>query len=183
MTSVLPDRTHRAPRWRPYLLMGLAAASVSLLVLAVVMSVWAAKPEGGVYRVVAVFDGDTIQVIQDRRRTTIRLHGIDCPETDGQPFGQSAKKFASGLLFGKDVTIEKKDTDRYHRTVAVVRLEDKTHVNEAIVRAGYAWHYVRYAPKDKALAEAEAAARAAKRGLWTGDDPIPPWDWRRRKRR
>lgn len=51
-------------------------------------------------------------------------------------------------------------------------------LNQELVRAGMAWHYVRYAPKDKTLAKLEADARAALRGLWVDKAPIPPWDYR-----
>jgi endonuclease YncB( thermonuclease family) len=33
------------------------------------------------------------------------------------------------------------------------------------------------------LAEAEKAARAAKRGMWADENPTAPWDWRRDKRK
>jgi hypothetical protein len=44
------------------------------------------------------------------------------------------------------------------------------------------WWYRKYAPKNKELARAEAAARKAKRGLWADAKPIPPWDWRQSER-
>ena len=52
------------------------------------------------------------------------------------------------------------------------------------VRAGMAWWYRQYAkeqtPADRQLYElAENDARAAKRGLWADNEPMPPWEWRR----
>ena len=38
------------------------------------------------------------------------------------------------------------------------------------------------APKNKALAKAEAAARKVKRGVWADPNPIPPWEWRQKQR-
>ncbi len=49
----------------------------------------------------------------------IRLHGIDCPEKR-QAFGNRAKQFTSRLVFGKTVTVQVLDRDRYGRTVGVV---------------------------------------------------------------
>lgn len=50
--------------------------------------------------------------------------------------------------------------------------------NAEQVRRGMAWWYVRYG-KDVALKRVEAQARAARRGLWAADDPVPPWAFRR----
>ncbi len=109
----------------------------------------------------------------------IRLHGIDCPEKR-QPFGNRAKQFASALVFGKTVTVNVLDVDRYGRTVGEVILPDGQVLNHELVRAGLAWWYRRYAPDDDTLAQLEADARAAKRGLWADAEPVPPWEWRRR---
>ena len=43
-------------------------------------------------KVVSVLDGDTIDVLYNRRAKRIRLNGIDAPEK-GQAFGQKAKQF------------------------------------------------------------------------------------------
>jgi hypothetical protein len=45
-----------------------------------------------------------------------------------------------------------------------------------------AWWYRPYAPKDIMLAQLEAEARAAKRGLWADAHPVPPWEWRKPSR-
>jgi endonuclease YncB( thermonuclease family) len=33
---------------------------------------------------------------------------------------------------------------------------------------------------DPALIALESEARAARRGLWAGNEPVPPWTWRDR---
>jgi endonuclease YncB( thermonuclease family) len=55
--------------------------------------------------VIRVLDGDTIEVLHEKKPERIRLYGIDCPEK-GQAFGQKAKQATSSLLFGKEVRIE-----------------------------------------------------------------------------
>ena len=55
--------------------------------------------------VVAVKDGDTIEVLRSGRAVTVRLHGIDAPEM-AQPFGSAAKRATSSYAFGKAVRIE-----------------------------------------------------------------------------
>jgi len=48
-------------------------------------------------------------------------------------------------------------------------------------RAGLAWRYRKYAPDIGTLAQLEAEARDAKRGLWSQPNPVPPWEWRKTK--
>lgn len=63
-------------------------------------------------KVVAVADGDTITVLENGTHYRIRLFGIDPPERR-QDFGTRARRFASGLVFGKQVRVIKQDVDRY----------------------------------------------------------------------
>ena len=126
-------------------------------------------------KVVGVHDGDTITVYDGREQTRIRLDGIDCPE-NGTDYSQRAKQFTSDLVFGKQVRIEGKETDRYGRLVARVKV-DGTDVSLAFVEAGLAWHYKQYS-NDQFLAAAELVARAKKIGVWSLPNPVPPWDHR-----
>ena len=126
----------------------------------------------------AVADGDTISVLRDGRSVRVRLEGIDCPEK-GQDFSQRAKQFTSDLTFGKEVTVDVRDVDRYGRLVARVHVDGKD-VSVDLVEAGLAWHYTRYS-RDPELAKAERAGRLAKRGLRSLANPLPPWEFRREK--
>lgn len=147
--------------------------AVLLLILLPLPSLAADYPS----RVVGVTDGDTLTVLRGGHdRVKIRLAGIDAPET-GQDFGSRAKQAASGLAFGRDVTIREVDHDRYGRTVAEVILPDGRSLGSELVAEGMAWQYRAYS-HDATLAQAEAAARAANLGLWSQPNPIPPWDWR-----
>ena len=84
-------------------------------------------------------------------------------------------------VLGKVVQVDDLGKDRYGRMLGVVRLGTRN-INLELVREGWAWWYRKYAPKNKELASAEAVARRAKRGLWAGAKPIPPWDWRQSER-
>ncbi len=99
-------------------------------------------------RVVGVSDGDTITVLHNGKGERIRLHGIDCPEKR-QAFGNRAKQFTSTLVFGKTVTVQALDQDRYGRTVGVVLLPDGRSLNHELVRAGLAWMYPRYTDEQR----------------------------------
>lgn len=126
-------------------------------------------------KVVAITDGDTIQVLVDERPVKIRLEGIDCPES-GQPFGTAARKHTASLCFSEHARVRVTGQDKYGRTLGEV-LVGKESVNRSLVRNGFAWHYKKYS-SDEELAASEIAARKAKAGLWADANPIPPWEWR-----
>jgi len=128
-------------------------------------------------RVVGVIDGDTITVLLDGKEEKVRLYGIDCPE-DGQAFGRRAKQFTSDKTFGRDVVIKPRDKDPYGRIVAEVFLSDNTLLNEALISAGLAWWYQRYAPRGENLRDLERQARKEKIAIWSQPDPVPPWEYR-----
>jgi micrococcal nuclease len=134
-------------------------------------------------KVVGVSDGDTITVLHDKHPKKIRLYGIDCPEKR-QPFGKRAKQFTSDMVFGKVVEIEPVATDRYGRTVALVRVENIT-INEELIRKGLGWVYVRYckSPLCVEWQGLQLAAQNEKRGLWGDSNHIPPWEFRRHRRK
>jgi hypothetical protein len=127
-----------------------------------------------------VYDGDTIGVLVDGYAKPIRLDGVDTPEA-GQPWAKRAREYTAMLVLNKTVRVDPRDMDKkYDRLVARVTIEGRD-ISELLVADGLAWHYVRFSD-DPVLAAAEAAARAAKRGLWIDAAPIAPWEWRARGR-
>ena len=131
--------------------------------------------------VVGVIDGDTIEVMHNGKAQRVRLHGIDCPEK-GQPFGNNAKQATSTLIFAQQVTLEIHGKDKYGRVLADVRLADGTSVNQELIKDGRCWWYRQYAPNDTTLEKLETEAIEAGRGLWSDPEPVPPWEWRRRRK-
>ena len=131
-------------------------------------------------QVVAVLDGDTIEVLHDTKPERIRLHGIDCPEK-GQAYGNKAKQATAELVFRKEVTLQTHGKDKYGRTIADVSLPNGIIVNLELVRNGWCWWYQKYAPDNAILAELQRRARRSGAGLWADPHPIPPWEWRNPK--
>ena len=165
---------HRLPRYRRRLL------SISMLLIGTSV-VAAASPAATLTgKVVSIADGDTLTLLVDKNQIKVRLEGIDTPER-AQPFGRKAGQALAKKVFGKVIQVDDLGRDRYGRTLGIVRL-GKRNVNLELVREGWAWWYRKYAPKNKELAAAEAAARKAKLGLWADAKPIPPWDWRQTER-
>lgn len=129
-------------------------------------------------KVIGITDGDTIIVLtKDKKQVKIRLEGIDCPEMK-QDFGTKAKQATSDLCFGKQVSIHKSGVDRYGRTLAYVYVGD-TCINKELLKLGMAWHFKKY-NGDQKLAQLEILAREKKVGLWSQQDPIAPWEWRKK---
>ncbi len=129
-------------------------------------------------QVVEVIDGNTLTYLHDGDREHIRLYGIDCPEL-AQEYGKEARQAAANWALGKTITVKAWGLDKYGHTVGIVILPDGTNLNHELVSAGLAWWDRRF-PNETRLAELEAEARAARRGLWAGVDPIPPWEFRER---
>lgn len=87
------------------------------------------------------------------------------------------------MVFDREVSVEWEKRDQYGRVLGKVLIGGRDACLEQ-VRAGMAWHYKYYeneqSPADRRLyADAERGARAARRGLWSDPDPVPPWDFRR----
>jgi micrococcal nuclease len=132
--------------------------------------------------VVRVVDGDTIVADFDGRRETVRLIGIDTPETvkpdaPVECFGPEASSFTKQLLpEGTRIHVERdvEARDDYGRLLGYVYLaggpSDGVFVNLEIVRQGYAT-LLTFPPNVTHVDELVAAAESAERqnlGLWGG---------------
>lgn len=170
---------YRAMKHRTGFIMRYVVAASVLLLAGLVP---AAPPEvveefGG--KVIGVTDGDTIKVLVNKETITVRLEGIDAPES-GQSFGKKSKVALAELVAGKSVIVKKTGTDKYKRTLGIVILED-VDVNATLVEDGWAWHFKKYNDEAR-LATLEESARKAKRGLWADENPLAPWDYRARQK-
>lgn len=123
-----------------------------------------------------VMDGDTFK----SGETRVRLWGIDAPEK-GQPYADKARARLKELIEGKAVRLERKDRDQHSREVAIV-YAGSTNINLQMVKEGLAWHYEYFAPDAEDLAAAEKAARKKRKGLWADDEPVNPYEFRKRNR-
>jgi len=90
----------------------------------------------------------------------------------------------SQLVFEKLVEVEPVAIDRYGRAVAFVRVENIT-VNDQLIKEGLGWVYVRYCklPLCAEWQGLQLAAQAEKQGLRGKSGNVPPWDFRRHKKR
>jgi len=130
------------------------------------------------YSVVSVVDGDTVKLSIDGTTKTIRLIGLDTPETVDprkpvQCFGKEASNKAKELLTGRSVRIEvdasQGTLDKYGRTLGYIFRDDGLFYNKYMIEQGFAHEYTydipyKYQSEFKA---AEKSARENQRGLWS----------------
>ena len=130
--------------------------------------------------VVGVHDGDTLRMQNGTSTVKVRLFGIDAPEL-GQPFSRASRDKLSSLTFGKTIHLVSHGKDAYGRQLADILLEDGTNVNQEMVRAGMAYYFRRYT-RSADLERFENEARRERRGVWSLDGMVPPWEYRRKER-
>ena len=150
-----------------------------------------AVPPGAIPAALAsVTDGDTIDVMLDGRLESVRLVGVDAPETGGpyrdiECYGQEGTAFLEWLLAADgELFVEQdvEDRDQYGRLLRWVWLDlgngEVYLLNEAVLRAGHGERF-RNTPNRRyvdELIEAEEFAQYYGLGLWgaceTGFVPI-----------
>ena len=134
-------------------------------------------------RVIDVADGDTVTILtQNQEKIKIRLAGIDCPE-GSQVHGEKAKQFISSLVSERRVRIIPDTIDQYGRTVATLLINGEN-LNRQIIAFGHGWVYRKYCTADYCndWLKLEQTARDARVGLWSDENPQPPWEWRAEQR-
>lgn len=116
-------------------------------------------------KVVAVIDGDTIEIESGER---VRYIGIDTPETD-ECYGPEATQANKELVLGKEVILirDVEDKDKYGRLLRYV-VADGRFVSGELVRLGYAEarSYGESVMFQQVLTLFERYAREGGRGLW-----------------
>jgi|HubBroStandDraft_6_1064221.scaffolds.fasta_scaffold03715_5 micrococcal nuclease len=157
-----------------------SVVAISLVVAATVLAAAAGRRYSFTGKVVSIADGETLSA-RDTAQAEHKIHlqGIDSPEK-GQAFATEAKDALSSKILGQMVRVDVVELDRSRREVGRVYFGDRF-INLEMIRDGFAW---RYPPSDRhgEFTPFEGQARALKRGLWADPHPVPPWEFRRRKR-
>lgn len=172
-----------------YFTMSKGEALLTFLLFAAIVFVWTYNPDSkavqvysesqydGPYHVVKVVDGDTIKINIDGEDTTVRLIGIDTPESvhptkeKNVPEGKIASDYTKSLLEDTDVYIEygEEPNDRYGRVLAYVYIGDDDMINARLLSDGYAQVYT-VKPNNKYeeyFIQLEQEAQSGGRGLWS----------------
>lgn len=135
----------------------------------------------GSYRVTEFLDGDTIRVDMNGTMETIRLIGMDTPETHDprksvECFGLAAAAHTKKIIGSGAVRLEadslSSNRDRYNRLLRYVYTEDNKLVEAEAIRDGYAFAYTSFPfTKLEEFRAYEKEAREAGRGLWSSCQP------------
>ena len=133
------------------------------------------------YKVWEVIDGDTIKINYEGKKTSVRIIGINTPETNGpyrdkECFGEEASKKAKEILWGKDVLIEfdsnQSKWDRHGRLLGYILIDGKNDFGLEMIKTGYAYENTykgRKYKNQKKYKEAQRYAEKNKLGLWADD--------------
>jgi endonuclease YncB( thermonuclease family) len=131
----------------------------------------------GLYEVVRFSDGDTITVNMNGKNETIRMIGVDTPETHDpntpvQCYGAAASAYTKNLIGDQKVRLEADPTnqnrDRYDRLLRYVYLPDGRLVEAEIIKNGSGFSYTQFPfTKAEEFEKLEDEAEQANRGLWS----------------
>ncbi|RAM49503.1 MAG: thermonuclease family protein [Hapalosiphonaceae cyanobacterium JJU2] len=138
-----------------------------------------------------VVSGQTLEVLgmgdQPNLISQVRLLGIDAPDLQQRPWGNTAKERLQALIKGDSVTLEfdVEGQDKFGRTLAYV-WQDKVLLNEELVKEGQAL-FVGRSPNhkyDQRLERAQQWARIMGLGIWNPEKPMrfTPAEFRRQNR-
>ena len=129
--------------------------------------------------VIAVFDGDSLNVEIKGEKVRVKLYGIDAPE-NGQKGNSAATRFLKNHVLNSPVEFKEMGKDGFDRTLAILNVADyKFSVNASMVANGYAW----VKPDECNIADCakmqkmESKARQLKLGIWSGFNLVPPWEF------
>jgi micrococcal nuclease len=130
----------------------------------------------GLYDVARFVDGDTIVVNMNARNETVRMIGVDTPETHKpntpvQCYGPAAAAYTKNLIGTQKVRLEADPTnqnrDRYGRLLRYVYLPDGRLIEAELIKNGYGFAYTLFPfTKKDNFVDLEKQAKADNRGLW-----------------
>ena len=137
-------------------------------------------PSGDLYKVVSIVDGDTIKVSINGKTETIRLIGIDTPETQDprkpvQCYGKEATSRMQHYVQSKSVRLaadsSQGDKDKYNRLLRYIFLENGQNVGYQMILDGAAHEYTYNKPYQyqKQFKAAETTAQQNKAGFWAAN--------------
>lgn len=126
-----------------------------------------------------VIDGDTLLLQPDAgadRAIKLRLLGLDAPEIC-QDGGREARDALAARVVGRRVLATGAVRDDYQRRL-VTLTQGGEDIGAWMVWQGHAWS-ASFRGRSGPYAQEEAAARAARRGIFAAPDPQPPRSFRR----
>jgi len=176
----------RSPGWTVFiLLLGLAITFAQQRGWLHNAAQTAATNQPGSYAIDHFIDGDTIALNMNGAVETVRMIGVDTPETHKpntpvQCYGSAAAVYTKNSITAAGGRVRlvsdslSTDRDRYNRLLRYVYLANGQLLEDNLIKNGYGFYYP-YFPFTKAaqFAAAQQAAQTAHRGLWADCQPTP----------
>lgn len=150
-----------------------------VILLIMLMLITVSGAHGFMGEVTDVNSGDTLVADVQGQKFSIRLYGIDAPES-GQHGSNAAKRYLRKLTLAHPIEVEVIETDVFGIALAIVRRVGKeSSINAAIVANGYAWVNPKLCRADVCdkWTGLQRQARKYGLGIWSGFDLIPPWEF------
>ena len=127
------------------------------------------------YKITSVVDWDTVKITLNKKSVSIRLIGIDAPESSAlrfgyiECFGNEAKKYLTKLIANKSVKIETDISqgayDKYDRLLGYIILSGQN-INQRMIADGYAREYTYDLPYLYQQIFKSAQKTASAKNLW-----------------
>jgi endonuclease YncB( thermonuclease family) len=136
----------------------------------------------GLYKIDHFVDGDTIAVDMNGKTESIRMIGVDTPETHKpntpvQCYGPAAAAYTKNLIGDQQVRLEMDEQstnrDRYNRLLRYVYLPDGKLVEAELIKNGYGFAYTQFPfTKSAEFVQYQDSAKQASKGLWGNCQPF-----------
>jgi micrococcal nuclease len=141
----------------------------------------ATTSQPGMYAIDHFIDGDTIAVNMNGKVESVRMIGVDTPETHKpntpvQCYGPAAAAFTKNAIGSSRVRLasdsKSTDRDRYNRLLRYVYLPDGRLLDELLVQNGYGFAYTQFPfTKSDQFSADQDSAKATNKGLWGNCKP------------
>ena len=140
------------------------------------------QSQPGLYAIDHFVDGDTIAVKMNGKAESVRMIGVDTPETHKpnspvQCYGPAAAAYTKNLIGDQRVRLQSddksQDRDRYGRLLRYVYLPDGKLVEAELIKNGYGFAYTEFPfGKKTEFVQDQQAAHDANKGLWGNCQPF-----------
>lgn len=132
-------------------------------------------------KVIQVKDGDTFVILSNSKKITVRMAGIDAPETL-QHYGKQSGDSVAKMVLLKDVEFfydSLLQFDRFGRVLGTLKVGGFW-LDSIMVSRGWAWYYDKYPTRlSHCSAQTMHAAKSQKLGLWACEYALAPTIFRR----
>ena len=133
-------------------------------------------------RIRRIWGGDNFEFGERLQLHYVLIRGVDTPKP-GQDYYNEAREFFTKAVRGQTARVEICSRDELAREFADVFVlprkegDVKKDMGLELIKAGLGWYDGMEFDKAEEFRQAEQEARASKIGLWSKENPVPPWEF------